>query len=294
MSRKTLLILLVLVVAAGAALYLNGHKNNISAPKHPEYLNFDGRYVFSVPKNYTVDEQSVFGAQLVYTGQISAKTLEDVYNQNGIAVQALPITDHSSKGFKDYVNGKYLTDLKSNLSTNDIQIKFNKQNGQDVARVTANKDGKLFRFIYLKGGQHPAAAVSKQETDPFKNIETSLIDIEKSDLKGEVDSIKQSIKITAQLIKDQKAHDLYASATAELRTKNTETELASALSAAKVYTNGNINISGISYTPNEFSAAMRFTKLDKNDQQPAFGALTYKKIDGQWKLEALSLPTPKQ
>ena len=295
LSHKTLFIILILLVAVGAVVVLRGNSNKVAKAQYPEYFNFDGNYVFSVPKDYSVDEQSAPGAQLVYSGQISVKTVEDVYNQKGIALQAISeLTDHSGKAFKDYVNGKYLADLKSNLSTNDVKIKFGKANGSDNARVIVKKDGQQIRFIYLKGGQHPVAVISKQETDPFKNIESSLKDIEKSDLKGEVDPIKQSIKTTGQLIKDQKAHDLYAAAAADLRTKSTETGLASALSAAQVYTNGNIVISGISYTPNGFSATMRFTKLDKNDQQPAFGALTYKKIDGQWKLEALSLPTPKQ
>lgn len=292
-SSKILLILLVIIVAAGAAIYLDGRKNSITAPKHPEYLNFDGNYVFSVPKNYTIDEQSVLGAQLVYTGQISAKTVEDVYNQNGIAVQVLPITDHSSNGFKDYVNGKYLSELKNNLSTNDVRVKFGKTNGSDNARITVKKDGQASRFLYLKGGQHPAAVVSKQETGTLKTIEQSIIDVERTDLKNESDGIKKSIQNNLQLARAQKAQELYSGAAPELRSQNSQAQLAGALSAAASFLNQNITISGGSYNPGEFSAALRFTSLNKDNQQTALGAITLKKSDGQWKLEALSLPTPK-
>jgi len=299
-SRKKLLIgLALLVVIAGAAVVyrnMNDKNDQSDTPSGVEtvsYLNFDGNYVFSVPKDYNVDEQSVPGAQLIYTGQITAKTLEDVYNAGGFSMHAIAdLTDHSGKAFKKYVNDKYLPELKKNLSTNDVQVKFGKANEADNAIITVKKDGKQHRYIFLKGGQHPAAIVAKQESSAVKDIERTLIDVEKSDLKTEQDSIKKLIKDTAQLIKDQKTKDLYAAATPELKADITEAELATALKTATPFTEGNIVINGVVYTPKVFSVALRFTKLDKNDQLPAIGSLSFKKVDGQWKLEVLQLPTP--
>lgn len=267
----------------------------ISKAEYPQYLSFGGNYVFSVPKTYSVDEQSIPGIQLVYTSTISAKNLEDVYNAGGISVQALTeLSDHSAKAFKDYVNNTYLEQFKKNDSVKDTQLKFSKENGWDVAHITATKDGKSFRFIYVKNGQHPVVVVAKQETDTFKKIEQTIIDVENSDLKSEAESIKQSAKNIAQSAKDQKAPDLYALTTQELKDKTTQSEIAKALDTAKSYTSGNITISGGNYSPGEFTTAIRFVKLDKNDQQPAFGSMILKKVDGQWKLQALSLPSPKQ
>ena len=295
LSGKTILILLVVLVAIGAGLYISKHKNNAptGSTKHPEYLSFDGNYVFSVPKNYTVDEQSVPGAQLVYTGQITAKTLEDMYNAGSISLQQISdIADHSSKGFKTYVNDSFVSDLKKNLSTNDVSTKINKTNGQDSATITVKKDGQQLRSIYVKGGQHPAAMIAKQESDAFRNIRDSLLDVEKSDLKDETGPIKETIKVTGQQLKTKNASEIYSSAAPELRTKNSIDELKAAFAASSTYIDGNIVISGISYSPPDATGALRFTKLDKNDQQPTFGALSYKKIDGQWKLQTLTLPTP--
>jgi len=297
-SWKVLLVGVVLLIAAaaGVVIYIRGNSNKIAKPQHPEYLNFEGSYVFSVPKNYTVDEQSVPGAQLIFSGQITAKTLEDVYNAGGISSYAVTdLTDKSSDAFKKYVNDRFVPDLKKNLSVSDVQVKFGKANGAENVRIIAKKDGRPLRYIYIKAGQHPAAVIAKQEsTSGLSDIEKSMIDVEKSDLKNEVESIKQAVKSTAELIKAQKAREVYALASPDFIAENTEAELANAMKAATAYTNGSITISGVKYAPNEISAAMRFTKLDKNDQQPSFGVLNFKKIDGQWKLQTLSLPTPKQ
>lgn len=295
LSRKTLFIILVLLIAVGAGAYINRQNDKKTAQGiNPKYLNFAGNYVFSVPKNYTVDEQTVPGAQLVYAGQITVKTLEDVYSAGGISVYGIgDLTDHSSNAFKSYVNDKYLPELKKNLSTSNVQIKFDKQNGQDVALINIKKDEQVFRLVYLKGGQHPAAVITKQETSAYKDISQTLTDVENSDIKKEAEPIRQSIQNVAQLAKDQKTPQLYSSAAPDLQAKNTQDELAKALQAAAPYTAGSIIISGGSYRPGEFTTAIRFVKPDKNDQQPVFGSMVLKKIDGQWKLQALSLPTPK-
>lgn len=298
LSHKTLLIVLVLLVSAGVLIYMRGNGgigSKTNKVEYPQYYNFAGNYLFSVPKTYSVDEQTIPGAQLVYSGQITAKTLEDVYNAGGISLYGISdLTDHSSKAFKKYINDKYLPELKKNLSTNDIQTKFGKASGADNASITVNKDGKGFRFIYFKGGQHPASVIAKSETDTVKKIDKTLTDVEVSVLKNEADPIKKAVKNIAQLAKDQKASDLYNSSAPELKAKNTQEELTKALQAAAPYTGGNITISGGSYNPNEFSSAIRFTTLSKDNPQTVFGSMILKKVDGQWKLVSLSLPTPKQ
>jgi hypothetical protein len=298
-SHKIIFAILILVVASGIVFATRGKdsKNNGQSSQSsvtPVYLSFEGNYTFDVPKSHIVDEQSVPGAQLVYAGQINAKTLEDVYTAGGISLHPLSdLTDHSGKAFKDYVNDHYVPELKKNLSSNDVQVNFDKQNGQDVVRIDLKKEGKAFRHIYLKGGEHPAGVIAKQDSSTFRGIEQTLRDVEKSDIKNEVTSIKQAVQSAAQLIKAQKAHDFYVNAAPELRTKNSEAELTSAMKTAKPYSDGNITVSGVSYIPNEFSAAIRFTKLDKNDQQPGYGEMNFKKLDGQWKVQTVSLPTPK-
>lgn len=296
LSRKALIILLIVLIAVGAIIYFKGNGDNkTTKSEYPKYVNFDGNYAFSVPKDYTVDEQSVPGAQLVYTGTISAKTVEDVYNAGGISVYAISgLTDHSGKAFKDYVSKTFVEDLKKNVSPNNVKVKFGKANGADNARVTAIKDDKTIRFIYLKGGRYPAQVVAKNETSSVKRIAETMEDIESTNFKDEIEPIKQSIKEAAQMVKDQKATDLYSSASPELRAKTSQQELIEALKAATPFSTGNITVSGGSYKPNEFSAVLRFTSSNQDNSQPTFGSIMLKKSDGQWKMEALTLPTPKR
>lgn len=295
LSRKSLLLVLIIIIAVGAGIYVSAHRTKpVATNGLPEYLNFSSSYVFKIPKNYSVDAQSVPGAELIYSTPITAKTVEDVYNQNGMATQALNLTDHSSKAFKDYVNGTYLSDLKKNLATNDVSIKFGKANGSDNAKLTVKKNGQQTRFIFLKGGQHPVAVLAKSETDNLKVVEQTMTDVENSDLKTETDGIKKSIQSNVQLAKDQKAQELYAAAAPDLRSQTSQETLTSALKTASSYLDQNIAVSGGSYSQGIFSASLRFTPSGQDNPQPTLGAITLKKSDGQWKLQALSLPAPKQ
>ncbi len=295
LSHKTLLIILVAAVAVAAGIYIKDHRSKpVPVAGLAEYLNFGNSYVYKVPKNYSVDAQSVLGAELIYSGPITAKTVQDIYDRGGIGTQALDIKDHSSSGFKGYVNGSFLSDLKKNLSTNDVKVKFGKANGSDNAQITVKKDGQQVRFIYLKNGQHPASVIAKTETDVFKVIEQTITDLESSDLKNESDALKQSLQSNIQLVKAQKAPELYSAASPELRSQTSEDQLSTVLKSASSFLNQNITVSGGSYSQASFSAALRFTPPNQDNPQPTLGAITLKKAEGQWKLQGLSLPTPKQ
>ena len=148
--RKLLALVLVLLIAAGVGVYINRDDKTVLKPEHPEYLSFSGNYVFTVPKNYKVDEQSVPGIQLVYSGTISGKTLDEAYGNNAISLQPISdLTHPSSKEFKAYVNNTFLPDIKKNLSTDDVKLKFAKTAGWDSARAVVASNGKPFPIIFF-------------------------------------------------------------------------------------------------------------------------------------------------
>src|SRR3989344_8645202 len=201
-SRKSLLILAV-VVAVLIGGWWGFIRADIKKLDHPEYLTFSGSYVFSVPKDYVVDEQSVVGFQLVYTGTVTGKTLDQVYADNNISLQPITLLeDRGSDTFKKYVNDTFVPGAKKVLSS-DVSTTFAKADGWDVARVTVKKDGQQLRFIYLKNGQRPVAVITKEETTAFKTIEQSVSDVEKTDLKDEIAPLKQTVQKTAQRLRDK-------------------------------------------------------------------------------------------
>lgn len=281
-------ILIVLIVSGG--IYWHS-ANSVRKLDHPEYLSFVGKYVFSVPKNYVVDEQSIQGIQLVYSGTIANKTIDQVYADNNISLQ--PVTflkDKKGNSFKKYINETLVPEQKLKLSS-DVAATFTKAEGWDVAKITVKKDGKPLRFIYIKNGLHPVSIVSKEETDPFKKIEQSVTDVEKTDLSSDGEALKQAAQNVAQQIRDKKAHDLYISAASELKAINTEDQITKLLAAEEVYSQGLITINGGSYSSGEFGTVIYFVPLN-TDFKPASGALYFKKIDNQWKLKAMQLPVP--
>lgn len=290
-----MVLLLVLIIAvAGVAYWRDHNKKDTNANQLSQYLNFGGDYVFSVPRLYTVDEHAIAGVQLVYSGNQSARTLEDIYNASGFSVQAIAdYTSSDGDGFKNYINTTFMPQIKKSLATENIDLKFGKSKGWDTAKAVAIKDGQSYRVLFLKNGKHPAAVVAKSETDAVTTVQTSLVDVEDSDLKKDVASLKKTIEDIAKLAKEQKAQDIFNNGAPDWKSKTSQEEIANALRTAKPYTDGNIVVGGGSYTPGEFTAAVKYTKLDdKEGRQPGFGVIAVKKIDGKWQLIQLSLPRP--
>lgn len=259
----------------------------------PGYLSFVGQYVFSVPEDYAVDEQAIQGLQIVLSTKtkIAGKTIDEVYADNNITLQpAAFLKDKKGDSFKKYVNDTLVPETKQKLST-DVTASFTKSEGLDAAVLTAKKDGKPLRFIYLKTGLHPVSIVSKEETDAFKKLEQSITDVEKTDLKNEIAPLKKAAQNTAQLLRDKNAAELYKQAAPDFRTKNTEEQISKLLAAEEVYSQGSVTINGGSYSGGEFGAVIYFIPLN-TDFKSASGALYFQKIDGQWKLKGMQLPNP--
>jgi hypothetical protein len=288
-KKPWFLLFLLVVLVAGGWLFLG--RTDTKKLDHPEYLTFSGSYVFSVPKDYAVDEQSVVGMQLVSKGIVAGKTIDQMYEAGNISLQPITLLkDKKGATFKNYVNDTFVPGAKKVLSP-DVTTTFAKENGWDVAKVTVKKDGQQIRFIYLKNGQHPVAVISKEETTAFKKIEQSVTDVEKTDLKNEVAPLKKAVQNTAQLLRDKNAAELYKTAAPEFRSKNTQDDIAKLLAVEEVYSQGSEVINGGSYNNNEFGGVINFTPLNK-DFKPAQGALYYQRINGQWKLKAMQLPNP--
>lgn len=296
-SKKPWIIVVLLIVLVAGGLFL--YSRSSTPPhivEHPEYLNFSGNYVIAVPQTYVVDELSLPGQYvLLYSGQQRPGTkLEDAYNAGAISLQPIiDMSDHNSSTFKKYVKETLIPEFKKNVSS-DYQLKFSKFDGWDVARITAKKDGKPLRFVYVKNGQNPVAIVAKEESEAFKKIERTITDVETSDLKDDNKSLRQTILNFSKLVKDQKAADLYQQAVPGLKAKINQDQLATGLAGASAYTAGGITIYGTAYTlnPTKYSSVLVFHT--NKDIPASTGALSLDKVNGQFKLQGLQLPSAKQ
>src|SRR3989344_3473264 len=84
-SRPRLAILLVVLLLIGGWMLFRPEP--IRKIDHPEYLTFSGQYVFSVPKDKAVDAHAIQGLQIVHSGKIAGKTIDEVYADNNISLQ---------------------------------------------------------------------------------------------------------------------------------------------------------------------------------------------------------------
>ena len=292
LTTRLLAVIVILLLAGGLGLYAK-HSSTKTSPKpqYPEYLSFVGKYVFGVPSTKVVDEQSISGFQLVYSGSVKDQTLNQIYEANNITLQPMTfLKDNKKSTFKKYIKDTFVSAAAKDLSA-DAKTQFETKDGWDIAKVTFTRSGQPVRFVYFKNGQHPVSVVSKQETAEFKKIEESLSDVENSDLKAEVPGIKKAIQDTEQLLRDKKATELYKQAAPELRAQNSEIQITASLKAIEVYSQGTMVVNGGSYKDAEFTSLVKFAPLNK-DFQPAPGVFFLKKVDGVWKLQGMQLPNP--
>lgn len=290
--RKLLTLFIVLVAVVAGIWWLKGNSNQHSTLTYPAYLNYNAKYVFSIPSSYTVDSRTLSGIEIVHSGNLTAKTYDDIYNAGGVTLEPIStMKDQAGKTFKNYVNDTFVPSLKKKYPSSSVKLKFEKVDGWDVARATVIKDGKSQRFVYLKNGQHPVAVASKDENTAAKTINKSIIDVESSPLKDEITPLKQAFQDNVKLIIDKNSAELYKQAAPDLRAKSSEADLAKILrDASAYYTSSGISIYDGIYNGNtkEFNAIMNYLPLKTTDPSIPV-ALYLAKIDGHWKVKGISI-----
>ena len=93
-KRPWFLFLLLVVLIAGGWLLFG--RTDIKKIEHPEYLSFQGDYVFSVPKDMAVDTHAIQGLQIVHSGSLVGKTIDEVYADNNISLQPVDFLKNTS------------------------------------------------------------------------------------------------------------------------------------------------------------------------------------------------------
>src|SRR3990167_10690286 len=118
-----LFFLLVVLVAGGWLIF---GRSGIKKIEHPEYLSFQGDYVFSVPKDMAVDAHAIQGLQIVHSGSLVGKTIDEVYADKNISLQPVEfLKDKKAEAFQKYINETLVPEQKQKLSP-DVTATFNK------------------------------------------------------------------------------------------------------------------------------------------------------------------------
>jgi hypothetical protein len=302
--RRLGIVVVVAVVATvgffGWQIWQRG-KNQISLVKSANesyaddvrYISFGANYVFAIAKSYNLDDTSIAGAQLLIPGGIdTSKTdsYDKLFDAAGVAVQPLSqVKPKDGRGLKKYIKETLLPDLEKNVST-DVKVSY-AYNGKYLgATIVVNKDGRQVRQEYAYSGPQPYLAIAQTKSDALVEVITTLIGVEDSTAKDGINQAKQVLQSDMALVQAGKIQELYDSAATEFKQKTSFNDLKSAVDNSSSYVSRNIVIPGGSTLASQFVGTLSFPPVAK-DEKTAVSSIILFKVDGQWKLAGLSLPS---
>lgn len=267
-----------------------------SYPDDARYVSFGANYMFAVPKSFNVDESTMPGVQLlISTGltDLKIENFEQLFDAAIVAVQPIAeIKANDNGSVKTYVKETLLPDLEKNLG-GDTKVKYTMPGKFRVATITVRKDGKLVRQLHIQGGAHPFMVAAKENSDAYLQTVATLIGVEDSTTKDELEPIKKLIESSVTLAQQGKIQELFNSGSAEFKEKTTVKDLTIAVNNAKSFLSRNVVAPGGTILGNAFTGTLTFNST-KKEEEPGLGAVHLAKVDGVWKLNGLSLPAPKK
>lgn len=299
-SKKSLLLIIVVLILAAGVGYVLWHNNRnqpssqSAKPNATKYVSLDGGYLFSIPAKYVVDETANQGVAVVYSQDIttppSAKNLDELYSSGVVTVQpAKQLKNSDAKTFKDYVSSTIAADLRKKLNSGS-DVKFLKKGNIEAAQVSAIlNSGTILRVTYVLNLPQPVMVVAKEESDAFKIVGSSLEDLNKTNLKPDIDQAAQAAKTVADMLHRQDTSGIKGKGTTEFNKNVTKDQLAANLSSSASFLDRSITVVGGTYDSKVFLAQLAFEPKTK-DEAPVGGVLSLSKQDKNWKLDGFQLP----
>jgi hypothetical protein len=225
-KKYVLLVLaLILLAAGGGAGYYFWHRQHtpkklvITTPsQEAKYVSLAGGYLFSIPKNYSVDETAIPGATIIYPQDVTlaGKTIVDMYNAGVVVAQPIAdLKDNNVKAFKDYVNNKIGPDLQKAMHSG-VDIREAKQGDINALKVFAiTNDGKRLRALYAIDFTKPMLIAAKDETDVLKVVGGTAEDLSKTSSKPDIDAAALAVKSMVELLQRKDTNNIIGKATDE-------------------------------------------------------------------------------
>lgn len=290
--------LVALLLAVG--LFFGGYFTNQTAgPSRPTemtinqkksyYISFDD-YYYEVPKQKTVDDRLVPGGQFLYNFgvAIKANTLDDLFNDGAIGVQALIPLNSDNQAFERYINETVKPSAENAFKgTVDITFDTRKEDQVRVAEVVSQKDGVIIRRQYIVNLPQSVSVVSKDDGEAFRNIGKSIV--QASTRFSDFDSIKLQVMATSFMLKNQMFDDMYRLAHDDLRGATSVDEMKRIAERSKDIFTLETKVSGAMIKNDELTATVHFLDANKPANNKT-ATLTFRQVGGIWKLFGVKLP----
>lgn len=287
----------VLLIVAG---FFGGYFINQSAlgPKSTEdavkqnktyYISFDN-YYYEVPKQKTADDQLIPGGQFLYNigAAIKTNTLDNLFNDGAIAVQALIPLNADSGAFERYINEAVKPSAaKVFEGTSEATFTNRKTDQARVAEVTSIKDGAILRRQYIVNLPQSVAVVSKDDSEAFRKIGES---IGQASVKfSDYEEMKLAVLSSSFMLSNRMFEDMYRLAHQGLRDATSVDELNRIADRSKEIFTLEAKVSGVKLDKKGMATTIHYINKDK-PTGTQIGSLTFKQEGGIWKLFALNLP----
>ena len=301
--RQLIVVVLVVAIATGGFFGIQQWqrgRNQINLLKSANesyvgdarYTSFRANYIFAVAQSHTIDESSIPGAQLLMPSGASLKAdnFDQLFEADVVAVQSLSeVNPNDNKSLKKYVEETLVPDLKTNISQ-DVKVSYAYRGKYKAATIVVTKDGRQVRQEYAYSGSHPYMVIAQIKSDAFNEVVDTLVGIDDSTAKDDIDQAKQVLQSSMTLVQADKLQELYDGASNDFRQKTSFSDLKSAVNSATSFIHRDIVIPGGSIQADQFVGLLTFPQIDK-DEKKAIGSISLVKVDGQWKLQGLSLPS---
>lgn len=287
------LVLVGLVVIGGYFIYRNvaapSTTGRISGQDQTYYVSFDN-YYYEVPKQKAVDDKIVIGGQFLYnfnTG-IKTNTLDDLFNDGAIAVQALIALNGDREAFERYIN-EAIKPAAANAFKGTSEVIFADREADKVrvAEVISKKDNVIVRRQYIINLAQSVNVISKDDGEAFRKIGSSigLASAKFSDY----ERMKLLVLGESFMLSNRMFEDIYRLAHEDLRGATSVDELNRFADKSKEIFTLEAKVSGVTLRKEELTATIHYSD-NKNPANTKLAVLQFRQAEGVWKLFALQLP----
>ena len=253
------------------------------------YISFDD-YYYEVPKQKTADDKIIPGGQFLYNFGVAirANTLDSLFDDGAIAVQALIPLNGDNQAFERYINESVKPSADSTFKGTTEVIFSDRENDQvRAAEVTSKKDGVVARRQYIVNLPQSVAVITKDDGEAFRDIGKSVR--QASAKFSDYERVKLLALSQSFILSNRMFEDLYRLAHDDFRGATSIDALNRLADKSKDIFTMEAKISGVNLTSKELTVSIIYVDKAKPANNKA-GVLQYWKSAGEWKLIALQLP----
>lgn len=252
------------------------------------YVSFDD-YYYEIPKQKAVDDRLVLGGQFLYNFGLAVKanTLDDIFNDGAIAVQALIPLNGDKQAFERYLNALKPSAASAFGGTADLTFATRDSDNVRTAELISKKDGKVVRRQFMLNLPQAVAVIANDDSEAFKAIGQSMgqASVKFSDYS----QMRLEVLAHSFMLKNQMFDDILRLAHEELRGATSVEELKRLADRNKEIFTLESSVSGVTLRGNEMTATIHFTD-PKDPSNTKTVTMVFHHSGGKWQLFTLKMP----